>query len=377
MCILNNPIIWFFEQLSFWMFQPITQGINCILEGQNTIGAILVIMGIIFWILLLLILKFGVFDILFPKIRVVDSYKNTINYCRRVINTDGVDPNAQYMMVKFKLFPIFRWHRLKLPKPNYKVAWRRMPSTLDILTEDIYLNWNLREKCYELGTVDFEQIDDDFGYYTKEAAQNVRGVGTAVTDAVKGDYELMKQQFQMELPITVRPEGKLDIPNIPGIEPSDIGIDDMEEVEEIEEIIDADEIKPTEVLKKVSSDIPTYISGYRRQEFKDDKLMVPIPPKPQNDISQMRVPFPPKPQNATMTTETVNQGKNYDSGYKHPSYTPLPVKPHENEDIGPEFAQTAKGDWYIKSIKTDNLAVLQKAQKKLDIMNNVGTTEMI
>ena len=195
----------FISDVIFWLTQPISQGVS-LLGDRTVIGVILILLGIVIWTLTIVILKFAVFDMLFPKIRVIDSYINTIVYCRRIINTKGSYNNNKYMMVKFKLRPFFRWHKLKLPKSGHNgVKWRRLPMYIDILTDNIYLNWNDDEKCYELGRNEQFKVDDDWDYYINKTNKNIRTIGTIVADAVRGDYDLMKKQFQLELPVTVKP----------------------------------------------------------------------------------------------------------------------------------------------------------------------------
>lgn len=178
-------------------------GATLLLDGEYA-GGILLAMGILTWIVMIWILKMAIFDTLFPKIRVVDSYKNTITYARRVLpfspfhkHTD----NSRYLMVKFKLFPMLRWHEMKLPAPD-KVKWRRMPFSIDLITEDIYLNWNDKEDYYQLGKTEDLRIPDTPKWYEELSMENIRNVASNVNEGVRGDFALVKDQYQAGIPIT-------------------------------------------------------------------------------------------------------------------------------------------------------------------------------
>lgn len=260
----------------FWLTQPILQGLEAGLAGENA-GWILMLLGIVLWAIIAVIFKFMIFDTAFPKIRVLDAYKNTLTYCRRVINTKGDDPNAAYMMVKFKLRPLFRWHKLKLPKKGVNgVKWRRMPSTLDIITKDIYLNWNEHEECYQLGLEDFSMIDDDWDYYNTVASENIRTVGTSVADAVKGDYDLMKKQFQLELPITVQPKQEIEFPKTT-----------EQNINEEEQDLEEEEVETEDSVLSPENEVCTSIKNLGSLPFTTDKnppaerpLILPPNPPP-------------------------------------------------------------------------------------------------
>ena len=152
------------------------------------------------------------FNIIFPRIRIVDELKNTINYSRKVTIIEGPDPRFIYMKVKFKLFPILRWHTFKVPKPEYHgkkkiangvpgVRWQRMPSSMDIISDQLNIEWNDEEKTYQLTPNYLPRIDDQVNDYRKYSQNTLKRLSSNITESVRGDSELLKEKYQMGMPL--------------------------------------------------------------------------------------------------------------------------------------------------------------------------------
>lgn len=196
--------------------------IACFEEGLVSYGILCLLLQIAAWLIFVFIMKVTVFNFMFPRIRIVDALKNTITYARKVKMTTGKDNRFIYMKIKFKFFPVLRWHTLKLPKPKQMrvgipfltrrlkevengvegIEWRRMPSTLDVVTEDINLCWNAEENTYELSNLNLDRTPDPADSYRDKTVDVIKRLSQNVNESVRGDAGLLKDQYQTGIPIT-------------------------------------------------------------------------------------------------------------------------------------------------------------------------------
>jgi len=156
-------------------------------------------------------IKVTVIDTLFPVIRIVTPEKDAFKVCRRVKMYEPPQPDKHfvYMRVKFHKWPVLRWHILKVPKPMVTgsfskkvvengvkgVLWRRMPATLDILTNTIDVGWN--GEMYEIGFRHDATRDDPAEPYDRIAFESIQKTGESIIESCKGDFGLIKDQFHM------------------------------------------------------------------------------------------------------------------------------------------------------------------------------------
>jgi hypothetical protein len=191
-------------------------------QDEGAYACICILLQIIAWLLFLFFVRVIVFNTIFPKIRIVDALKNAITYARKCKFVEGEDNKFIYMKVKFKFFPIFRWHTLKIPKPEYayrgiplfrkkivvangnkNVSWRRMLFTLDIVTPSINIEWNENEEAYQLTPNKLERVNDNVDTYRIKTADTIRRLSQNVNESVRGDAELLKDQYQTGIPISM------------------------------------------------------------------------------------------------------------------------------------------------------------------------------
>jgi len=196
--------------------------IACFQEDLISYGILCLLLQIGAWLIFAFIVKVSIFNFLFPKIRIVDSLKNTITYARKIKMIEGDDPHFMYMRIKFKFFPVLRWHTFKVPKPEEirvgiplltrrtiklengisGIEWRRMPSTLDIITQDINLDWNDKEEVYQLSNINIDRTADPADSYRAKTADVIKRLSQNVNESVRGDAGLLKDQYQTGIPIT-------------------------------------------------------------------------------------------------------------------------------------------------------------------------------
>lgn len=208
--------------LDYYFTIMLRYAIVCFQEDLLSYGILCLLLQIGAWLIFAFVIKVSVFNFLFPKIRIVDALKNTITYARKVKQTTGDDPHFMYMRIKFKFFPVLRWHTLKLPKPEKirvgipfinrheitvengipGIEWKRMPSTLDVITEDINLEWNEKENTYQLTNINLDRTADAAESYRHKTADTIKRLSQNVNEAVRGDAGLLKDQYQTGIPIT-------------------------------------------------------------------------------------------------------------------------------------------------------------------------------
>ena len=208
--------------LYYFFYMMLDYTIILFQEEEYMYGFITLILQLLAWGIFAIIFKFTIFNTLFPKIRIVDALKNDISYARKVKLTEGDDPRFIYMKVKFKFFPIFRWHTFKVPKPEFTtkglpfnrkrvavesgnkgVEWRRMPSSLDIVTETINIEWNEKEESYQLTPEKLERMKENVEEYREKSSDTIKRLSQNVNESVRGDASLLKDQYQTGIPISM------------------------------------------------------------------------------------------------------------------------------------------------------------------------------
>lgn len=227
-----------YGHLDFYFSAFLVTAIVLFEQGDAQLGIMCLVIQIAAWLAFLFLLKVTVFDMYFPKIRIITPTKDFYVIARKVAQGKGDDPRFIYFMVKFHLRPIFSWHKLKIPKPEayYKgipgfnrreikvktgtagVRWRRMPASLDILTDTLHINFNEKELVYELGLKADNYRPDPVEPYSQSTFDGVQQVGTNIIESVKGDYGLIKGQFNMGIVIRERKLPGTEIPKKPETE---------------------------------------------------------------------------------------------------------------------------------------------------------------
>ena len=227
----RDVMINIYNYLDFYFCAFLVTAIREFNLGNIEMGVLCIIIQIIMYIMAFILFKVAVIDTYFPRFRVVTPNKDVFKFCRKIIQTTGEDKRYVYFRVKFHAFPILRWHKLKIPKPKYvrrgipfinrktmeipngfeNVHWRRMPATLDIVTEDMHLNFDPVEQCYILGMKVDVYREDPVTPYEKMAYDEIQTIGQNIIESVKGDYGMIKDQFHMGIVIR---EKDLPIPDV-------------------------------------------------------------------------------------------------------------------------------------------------------------------
>ena len=204
--IVLGYLYYYFAMMLVITIQLINQG-----DGGYAFATALLQIAAWFIFFYLMAYRFA-FNMIFPKIRIVDQLKNTINYSRKVTIIDGPDPRFVYMKVKFKLFPILRWHTFKVPKPEYQgkkkiengiqgIRWQRMPSSIDIVTDKLNIEWNTEEDAYQLTPNYLPRVEDNVNDYRNYSQNTLKRLSSNITESVRGDSELLKEKYQMGMPL--------------------------------------------------------------------------------------------------------------------------------------------------------------------------------
>jgi hypothetical protein len=206
----TTPII---DALYYYFAMMLVLSIQLIQQGDSGYAVATIILQLSAWFIFFYLIMYRfVFNMIYPRIRVVDRLKNSINYARRVMVIEGQDPRFVYMKVKFRLFPLLRWHTFKVPKPEYHnkkkikngvegIEWRRMPSSIDIITDETNITWNNEDKCYQLTPDNLPRIDEDINQYRQTTVSTIKRLSNNVTEAIRGDSGLLKEKYQMGMPL--------------------------------------------------------------------------------------------------------------------------------------------------------------------------------
>jgi len=155
-----------------------------------------------------MLIKITMIDTIFPRFRIITPMKDVFRVCRKVMWTTGEKPEYKYCYVKFHLFPLIRWDRIGIPKPekfhrkvvengNKGIRWRRFPASIDVFCPTTNVVWSKEHNCYYMGVSSDLYRHDDVGEYEKQAFEGIQKIGTQVIESVKGDWSLIKDQFHM------------------------------------------------------------------------------------------------------------------------------------------------------------------------------------
>ena len=230
MYFFRGNLIQFYFMLDWYFTVFLVTSLNEFSLGNVEMGLLTLAIQLVAWFMAGIFFKVTIIDTFYPRFRVVTANKDVYRFARKICRTTGDDPNYIYFMVKFHLRPVLRWHKMKLPRPEYVmtgipfisrtkkyidngikgITWRRMPAHIDILTNDMHLNFNDEEQCYQLGLKLEIYRPDDVTQYEELAFNEVKTIGSNVIESVKGDYGLIKDQYHMGIVIR---EKNLPIPD--------------------------------------------------------------------------------------------------------------------------------------------------------------------
>jgi len=209
----------FFQQfIDYWgrvFVDPYVLSFQAIGEGGDTakVGVLLLLVAIGGHLLILLLFKLVVWNTVFPKLRTCDEYKNRIAHCRIYVKARNApdifrrssyshifhnDEPSEFYWAKFRLFPIFDMHRVKIENSFKR---RRWPWHLDIYTNASNLVWNPKIQSWQFDVEALEMIEERLGYYKEVAMTDVREIADNVLTGVKGDYDLIKDKFKLGLSV--------------------------------------------------------------------------------------------------------------------------------------------------------------------------------
>lgn len=172
-----------------------------------TAGAILAIILVGLWAFMFWMLKLIIWNVVFPKIRLIDQFGNRVKTARVYLRARQfhIDPdvalsaNKDYYYGKFKLFPILIFHRICIDRSRFRT--RRMPWYHDVFTSGMNLRWDTHEEGYVIDDGQLSSVFDDTSPYQEHALTDIKTVGTLVVEGVKGDFELIKKKFKLGLAV--------------------------------------------------------------------------------------------------------------------------------------------------------------------------------
>lgn len=195
--ILVIPILR--ESFETYFLSMLYLSIQCFKEELIEYGIITLILQIVAWSIAIITFYYTIFNFIFPKLRGINDMGAKTIFARKIMWLDKYDPDNIYCKVKFTLFPIFKWYTMKIPKPSKKIKWVRMPSYLDISSDNINLTWDEKDRLYKLTDKPIDSINDDIEVYRKKSSNTIKHVGEYVGDAIHGDSHMMKDYYTMSL----------------------------------------------------------------------------------------------------------------------------------------------------------------------------------
>ena len=193
---------WYYiDYIDFYFLSLLRLSIACFEQDLPEYGIIVFIIQFLAWLAFATFFYFGVFNMVYPRIRGVNAMRTKNTYARKVLQVEGPDPDYVYVKVKFTLLPIFDWYTMKIPKPTKDngVKWRRMPQSIDIQSEDINLIYNETEHLYEITNKNIERIQDEQQYYKNKTTKIIKYIGENIGSAIQGDSNMMKDYYTMSL----------------------------------------------------------------------------------------------------------------------------------------------------------------------------------
>lgn len=199
-----------FEYLYKAFIEPWETVIVSIQAGGDhaTAGIILAIILCILWAIFLYLLKIVLWNVIFPKIRLIDQYGNRIKTARVYFHAHALKPNItdclegtrkEYYWGKFRVFPIIQFHRIMIDKGEFRT--RRFPWTIDVFTDGLNLKWDTKEGCYIVDSGQLISKHDEKAPYINQAIEDVKTIGDDVVHGVRGDFGLIKKKFKLGLSV--------------------------------------------------------------------------------------------------------------------------------------------------------------------------------
>jgi len=190
-----GALVYYFFNLFYYFFVLFLEySIQLFQQGDNGLAVVCLLVQIAAWLVAFFLFYVGFFNIVFPRIRSVNAMRTHNTIARKVIRVIGPNPDFVYLKIKFKLFPIFDWYTLKIPKG---LKWVRMPNSLDMHSENIDLNWE--NGMYVISKKPLNRIPDEIKTYRAKAQKSLRLVGEEVGLSISGDSDMMKDYYSLNL----------------------------------------------------------------------------------------------------------------------------------------------------------------------------------
>jgi len=194
--ILAIPVLR--EAFEHFFLSMLYLSIACFEEGLVEYGILTLFIQIIAWLIALVTFYFTVFNMFFPRIRSINNM-GAKNILARKVMWIKKDDKYIYAKIKFTFFPIFKWYTMRIPKPSKNVKWVRMPTFLDITSEDIDMCWDAINHMYYISGKSLNRIEDNINVYRGKSRDVIKHVGEYVGDAIHGDSDMMKDYYTMSL----------------------------------------------------------------------------------------------------------------------------------------------------------------------------------
>lgn len=172
-------------------------------------GLILAVILFFLWAFMFWMLKLIIWNVIFPRIRLIDQYGNRVKTARIYVGAKPANVDIagslkgtkkEYYWGKFKLFPILYFQRICIDKGKFRT--RRMPWHIDVFTDGMNLEWDTRERCFVVADEDeLACVIDDKEPYLDASLADVKTVGDLVVEGVRGDFGLIKRKFKLGLSV--------------------------------------------------------------------------------------------------------------------------------------------------------------------------------
>jgi hypothetical protein len=173
-----------------------------------TAGIILAIILVVLWAFMFWMLKLIIWNVVFPRIRLIDQYGNRIKTARVYLRAKpaSVDiagglkgTKKEYYWCKFRLFPIITFQKVCIDKEKFRT--RRMPWHIDVFTDAMNLGWDNKERCFIVDEGELTNVVDEKQPYIDIAIEDVKTIGDDVIHGVRGDFGLIKRKFKLGLSV--------------------------------------------------------------------------------------------------------------------------------------------------------------------------------
>lgn len=191
----------FFDTLVYYFASMFILGLLCFSEGLAMLGIICILLQTISWTIAGAIFYVGVFNMIFPRIRMVNGMRTKNTFARKCIQLDTDDEEHIYLKVKFRILPIFDWYTLRLPNPKFHkgYSFKRMPSSIDVHSENIDAAWDSEEECYFITDKPMRRLADAALPYRDDARAHIKNIGESVGESVQGDADMIKDYYTLNL----------------------------------------------------------------------------------------------------------------------------------------------------------------------------------